>query len=65
MSILSTPPRNGRSMPLMRFSTNIHQIRAINYFFLSILKSPTQIGFDGVINLEPNIPCFVHSDDRT
>ncbi len=26
--------------------------------FLSVLKSPTQIGFDGVLNLEPNISCL-------
>ncbi len=28
----------------------------INFF--SVVKSPTQIGFDGVINLEPNISCL-------
>jgi hypothetical protein len=52
-------------MRLMRFSPKIHQIRSINKFFLSILKSPTQIGFAGVINLEPNISClgpFKHSE---
>jgi hypothetical protein len=26
--------------------------------FLSVLKSPTQIGFEGVINLEPYISCL-------
>ncbi len=46
------------SMRLMRFSPKIHQIRAKNNFFLSVLKSPTQIGFVGVINLEQNISCL-------
>ncbi len=46
-------------MRLMRFSPKIHQIRAKNQFFRSVLKSsPTQIGFVGVVNLEPNISCL-------
>jgi hypothetical protein len=36
----------------------MHQIQAINKFFISVLKSPTQIGVDGVINLKPNISCL-------
>ncbi len=53
------------SMRLMRFSPKIHQIGSINKFFLSLMKSPTQKGFDGVLNLEPNISClgpFKHSE---
>ncbi len=45
-------------MRLMRFAPKIHPIRAINLFFLSVLKSPSQIDFEGVINLEPNISCL-------
>ncbi len=33
------------------------QIIAITNFF-SVLKSPTQLGVDGVINLKPNISSF-------
>jgi hypothetical protein len=36
----------------MGFSHKIHQIQAINLIFLSVLKSPTQIGFDGVIHVK-------------
>ncbi len=46
------------SMRLMRFLPKIHPIYGRNLFFLSVLKSHTQIGFDGVINLEPNISCL-------
>ncbi len=46
------------SIRLMRFSPKMHQTRAINKFFLSVLKSPTQIGVDGVINMKPNISCL-------
>ncbi len=46
------------SMRLMRFLPKIHPIRGTNKFFLLVPKSPTQIGFDGVINQEPNISCL-------
>jgi hypothetical protein len=46
------------SMRKMRFSPKIHPTRGIKIFILSVLKSPTQIDFDGVINLEPNISCL-------
>ncbi len=36
----------------------LHPTRGKNKFFLSVLKSPTQVSFDGVINLEPNISCL-------
>jgi hypothetical protein len=43
---------------LMRFLPKIHPTRGRYKFFLSVLKLPSQIGFDGVITLEPNISCL-------
>ncbi len=49
------------SMRLMRFSL---KIQAKNNFFISVLNSPTQIGFDVVTYLESIISCLgpFHSD---
>jgi hypothetical protein len=46
------------SIRLMRFSPKKPQIRASNRFFLPVLKSPTLVGFCGLINLEPKFSCL-------